>query len=151
MRIFKINIRKLLGAILIGLILFSCEDETPMEGFEGILLPENHGIMEVDFELPEYNLIQNGIRRVDLAVCNTMYEMNRGIFFYHSNVSDAKQVYQIVLPEGKYFYQAVITCSLGGDSCVMGGFPYGQGGMKYAFDQVVIIKGEITRSMPSFQ
>jgi hypothetical protein len=151
MKTFRINIKKLLGAIIIGLIVFSCEDETPFEGFDGVMMPADHGIMEVDFELPEYSLIQDGIRRVDLAVAHTMYDLNRGIFFHHANVSDAKQVYQIVLPEGKYLYQAVITCSLGGDSCVMGGFPYGQAGMKYAFDEVIITKGEITRSLPTFQ
>ena len=114
-------------------------------------MPDKHGILEVDFELPEYKLIQDGIRRVDLALCYTMYEMNKGIFFHHSNVSDAKQVYQIILPEGKYLYQAVITCSLGGDYCIMGGFPLGQGAMKYAFDEVIIKPGEKTYSMPTFQ
>jgi len=151
MRIFNKYLRYLFPAIIIGLVIFSCEEKDPIEGFDGIVLPENHGILEVDFKLPEYKLIQDGIRRVDLAVCNTMYEMNRGIFFYHSNVSDAKQVYQIVMPEGRYYYQAVITCSLGGDSCVMGGFPIGQGGMKYAFEEVLIKPGEKTYSMPVFQ
>lgn len=151
MKNFRINMNKFLGAFIIMMVLFACEEDIPIEGFDGIQLPEKHGILEVDFELPEYKLIQSGIRRSDLAVCNTMYEMNKGVFFYHSNVSDAKKLYQIVLPEGKYFYQAVITCSLGGDSCVMGGFPYGQGGMKYAFDEVIIKPGEKTYSMPVFQ
>jgi hypothetical protein len=151
MKNFRPYISKLIGAFVIVMILFACEEVEPFNGFDGIQLPDKHGILEVDFELPEYSLIQNGIRRSDLAVCNTMYEMNKGVFFYHSNVSDAKQVYQIVLPEGKYFYQAVITCSLGGDSCMMGGFPYGQGGMKYAFDEVMIKAGEKTYSLPVFQ
>ena len=151
MKNFRIHTGKLIGALIIALVLFACEEDEPFEGFDGIQLPEKHGILEVDFKLPEYKLIQDGIRRADLAVCNTMYEMNKGIFFHHSNVSDAKQVYQIILPEGKYFYQAVITCSLGGDSCIMGGFPYGQGGMKYAFDEVVIKAGEKTFSLPVFQ
>ncbi len=151
MKNFRINMKRFMAAFIIVMVMFACEEEEPFKGFDGIQLPEKHGILEVDFKLPDYNLIQNGIRRADLALCNTMYEMNKGVFFYHSNVSDAKQVYQIVLPEGKYFYQAVITCSLGGDSCVMGGFPYGQGGMKYAFDEVVIEAGEKTRSFPVFQ
>jgi hypothetical protein len=151
MRNFRISFKRIIGVLVIGVVLFSCEEETPFVGFEGVVIPEDHGIVEVDFELPEYSFIQDGIRRVDLAVAHTMYDLNRGIFFHHSNVSDAKQVYQIVLPEGKYVYQALISCSLGGDSCIMGGFPYGQAGMKYAFDEVIITKGEITRSMPSFQ
>jgi len=151
MRTFNKIFKKIIGALVIALLLFACEEKDPIGGYDGVVLPEKHGILEVDFKLPEYKLIQDGIRRADLAVCNTMYEMNKGIFFYHSNVSDVKQVYQIVLPEGRYLYQAVITCYLGGDSCVMGGFPYGQGGMKYAFDEVLIVAGEKTYSMPVFQ
>ena len=143
--------KKLFGAAVLALVVISCQDEDQFEGYYGIPLPADHGILEVDFKLPEFQLIQDGIRRVDLAVCHTMYEMNQGVFFYHSNVSDVKQLYQIILPEGKYLYQAVITCSLGGDSCVYGGFPYGQGGMKYAFDEVLIKRGEKTYSMPVFQ
>lgn len=151
MRIFRTISTGFIAILIIGLALTACEDETPVEGFDGTILPENYGILEVDFKLPVYSTIQNGIRRVDLAVCNNMDEMYRGIFFHHSNVSDAKEVYQIYLPEGIYFYMAVITCTCEGDSCIQGGFPYGYGGMKYAFDKVEIVKSKTTRSQPTFQ
>jgi hypothetical protein len=151
MKSFKSILNKIICALVIGLLIFSCEEKDPFEGFDGTILPDNYGILEVDFKLPEYKLIQNGVRRVDLAVCHSMTEMYQGIFFHHSNVSDAKQVYQVFLPEGKYYYQVIITCTLGGDSCIQGGFPYGQGGMKYAFDEVLIKAGEKTYSLPVFQ
>jgi len=151
MKTFNSSLIRLLVLVIIGLSLTRCEDVKPLEGFDGTSLPQNYGILEVEFKLPAYPAIQKGIRRVDLAVCHSMDEMYRGIFFYHSNVSDAKQIYQIYLPEGQFFYQAAITCTCGGDSCVQGGFPFGYGGLKFAFDKVDIIKGKITRSEPSFQ
>jgi hypothetical protein len=137
--------------MLIGFIIGGCEEDPPIDGNNVTKLPENYGTLEVEFKLPVYATIQSGIRRVDLALCFSMDEMYRQKFFYHSNVSDSKQVYQIYLPEGQYFYQASITCTCGGDSCIQGGFPYGYGGLKFAFDKVEITKGKITRSLPTFQ
>ncbi len=99
MKSFKKSLFKFLVLILVGFTFLTCEEDDPLKGFDGIVLPPNHGILEVDFKLPVYGLIQDGIRRVDLAICNNIYELNRGEFFYHSNVSDAKQVYQIALPD----------------------------------------------------
>lgn len=118
---------------------------------DDIVLPKNFGTLEVDFAIPFFPDIQKGIRRADLAVCNSMYEMSKEQFFYRTNVSDAKQIYQINLPEGTYYYRAAITCTCSADSCVNGGFPFGYGGMKYALDEVVIVKGQKTYSQPSFQ
>ena len=151
MKIFNACLITFAKTLIIFLALVSCEEEEPIQGFDGVTLPDNYGILEVDFKLPEYGAIQKGIRRVDLATCYSMNEMYRGVFFYHANVSDVKQVYQIFLPEGTYFYQAAITCTCAADSCIMGGFPYGYGGLKLAFDKVDVIKGKITRSQPSFQ
>jgi hypothetical protein len=137
--------------LIFSLVLISCEEEKPVQVIDGVTLPDNYGILEIDFKLPAYPSIQKGIRRLDLATCYSMAEMYRGIFFYHANVSDVKQVYQIFLPEGTFFYQAAITCTCAADSCITGGFPYGYGGMKFAFDKVDIVKGKITRSQPSFQ
>lgn len=150
MKNFSLKLFSLLFTFVLCCVLYACHDEKPLEG-DLTPIPENNGILEVEFKLPPYKTIQNGIRRVDLALCHSMDEMYRGIFFYHSNVSDAKEIYQIYLPEGTYYYQAAITCTCSGDSCIQGGFPYGYGGIKFAFDQVEILKGEITRSQPSFQ
>ena len=129
----------------------ACSKPIIDDGTDNVYLPANYGTLEVNFELPFYLDIPNGIRRVDLAVCYSMDDMYREKFFDRTNVSDAKQIYQINLPEGTYYYRAVITCTSGGDSCIYGGFPYGYGGMKYAFDEVTIEKGKKTVSKPSFQ
>jgi len=150
MRIFNKTVLLLSGFALI-VFMSGCEEEDPLNGFNGTILSQDYGILEVDFELPEFQLIQSGIKRVDLALCYTMDSMYRGEFFYRSNVSDAKQIYQIQLPQGRYYYQVVITCICGGDSCIFGGFPYGYGGLKYAFDEVNIKNGEKTFSKPTFQ
>lgn len=129
----------------------SCSKPVIDGGIDDVETPANYGTLEVDFEIPIFPDIQKGIRRVDLAVCHSMYEMSKEEFFYRTNVSDAKQFYLINLPEGNYFYRAAVTCTCGADSCINGGFPYGYGGMKYAFDEVIIIKGKKTGSKPSFQ
>jgi hypothetical protein len=142
------------GMVYALLILFggvSCNRPIIPDGTDDPEIPGNFGTLEVDFELPFYKDIQKGIRRVDLAVCNTMDEMYIGKFFYRANVSDVKEYYQINLPEGTYYYQATITCTCLADSCIDGGFPYGYGGLKYAFDEVTIEKGKKTTSKPSFQ
>ena len=137
--------------VVAGVGVSSCSKPVIDDGTDAVEVPENFGILEVDFEIPGYKEIQKGIRRVDLAVCNSLDDMYIGKFFYRTNVSDAKQIYQINLPEGTYYYQAVITCTCLADSCINGGFPYGYGGMKYAFDEVTIEKGKKTLSKPSFQ
>lgn len=131
--------------------LFSCEEDDGLEGFDGQVNEDIYGVLEVDFELPDFPLIQNGIRRVDLALCYTMDSMYRGQFFARTNVSDVKQLYQFNLLPGEYYYQAVITCTCEGDSCLYGGFPYGYGGMKYTFDKFSIVSGEKTYSRTTFQ
>jgi len=151
MKIFKHQLFSILSILLIGFTLSTCEKDPPDTGSDGVKIPDNYGTLEIDFKLPVYNTIQRGIRRVDLALCHTMDEMYRGVFFYHVNVSDAKEIYQVNLPEGRFFYQATVTCTCGGDSCIQGGFPYGYGGLRLAFDKVDIVKQKITRSQPLFQ
>jgi len=151
MKIFNNHPRHILVTLLTIAFCFACEKETPITGTDEIPVPENYGTLEISFKLPVYNTIQSGIRRVDLGFCYSMEEMYKGIFFYHLNVSDAKELYTIKLPEGRYYYQAIITCTCGGDSCIQGGFPYGYGGMQYTFKQVDIVRGKSVQSQPVFQ
>lgn len=137
--------------VMVMMVGGSCDNPIVDDGTDDVVIPENYGTLEVDFEIPIFLDIEKGIRRADLAVCYSMDDMYRGKFFYRTNVSDAKQNYLINLPEGTYYYQATITCTCGADSCINGGFPYGYGGMKYAFDEVTIEKGKKTISKPSFQ
>jgi len=150
MKIFNGRLKQVWMIAAAAIIMSSCNTKEDIVS-DDITLPENYGILEVDFKLPVYKSIPNGIRRVDLAVCYTMAEMYHGTFFYRCNVSDAKEIYQIYLPEGRYFYQAIITCTCGGDSCMLAGYPVGYGFQKYAFDQADIVRGQITRSQPTFK
>lgn len=128
-----------------------CTNPIDPDVVDDVEIPASYGILEVDFVLPDFNDIQKGIRRADLAVGHTLPEISNGEFLYRINVSDAKQIYQIHLPEGSYYYRAVITCTCLADSCIRGGFPSGYGGMKYAFDEVKIERGKKTLSTPAFQ
>jgi len=151
MKIFNRILPGVSFVLIVVIVGNSCNKPFVPDGVDDAEIPENYGMLEVDFEIPIYRDIQKGIRRVDLAVCYSMYEMSKEEFFYRTNVSDAKQTYQINLREGTYYYRAAITCTCGADSCVNGGFPDGYGGMKYAYDEVVIVKGKKTVSQPSFQ
>ena len=151
MKIFKRYPSRMLVVLITLVLCFACEKETTTNVTDDTQVPENYGTLEINFKLPVYNTIQKGIRRVDLGLCKSMEEMNKGIFFYHLNVSDAKVLYTIKLPEGRYYYQAIITCTCGGDSCLEGGFPYGYGGMQYTFKQVDVVRGKSVQSQPVFQ
>lgn len=137
--------------LVVVIVAGSCDDSLNPDNQDDVLFELNYGTLVVDFELPDIKYARKGIRRVDLAVCRTLDELHGGKFFYRTNVSDARQYYQIYLPEGKFYYQAVITCTCGSDTCVRAGFASGYGGMKYAFHEVVIEKGKKTISKPAFQ
>ena len=48
-------------------------------------------------------------------------------------------------------FDAVITCSCAGDTCLNGGFPGGQFGMKHAFDKFTVLDQEKTTVKTIFQ
>jgi hypothetical protein len=136
---------------VILLILLACDRPTSITDPGDLVIPPDYGTLEVDFELPPYPGVQDGIRRADLAVSSSMDDLYREVFIFRANVSDVKEFYQIYLPEGTFYYRAAITCTCLADSCITAGFPEGYGGMKFAFDEVTVEKGKIIRSKPSFQ
>ncbi|MEA1877862.1 MAG: hypothetical protein U9N86_13475 [Bacteroidota bacterium] len=76
---------------------------------------------------------KENIHRVSLGFAYTVDSLYRGEFFRKVNVSDYQKLYKITLPSGEYYYEAVITCSCDGDTCLNGGFPGGRFGMIYDF------------------
>lgn len=115
-------------------ILISCNPKEGITGSEEPPIPPDHGFAEVEFLLPEYNKVPSGkIHRVSLAFAYTVDSLYRGEFFKKINVSDYQNLYRVILPAGEYYYEAVITCSCRGDTCLWGGFPGGRYGMKYDF------------------
>ncbi len=119
---------------LIGILLVSCNPDDDITGSSNAIIPPDYGFVEVEFLKPEYKRIpKQNIHRVSLGFAYTVDSLYRGEFFRKVNVSDYQKNYKIILPAGEYYYEAVITCSCGGDTCLNGGFPGGEFGMKYDF------------------
>lgn len=135
----------LLGAVLIG-----CDPSEVLSGSENPPLQPDHGYLEVKFTLPEFDDIPKGsIHRISLGLSYTIDSLYRGEFFKKINVSDYQENYKVILPDGEYVYEAVIACSCGGDTCLSGGFPGGQFGMKHDYDKIYI-EDQKTTSVNTF-
>jgi hypothetical protein len=113
--------------------------------------PVTTGVLEVDFVIPPIPLPGKNIHRIDLSIARTADSLYRGLFVSSANVMDSKSLYRFVLSPGTYYYQAGITCSCLGDSCLWGGFPGGRYGVRWAIDRVEVTLGEVIRESPSFQ
>jgi len=143
------KIARYLIFFLIGLLLPHCTGITP--GDDDPLPEVKTGVLEVEFKMPYVSLPANKIHRIDLSVARSADSLYRGVFVSSANVSDEKSLYRFVLPPGTYYYQAGITCSCLGDSCLWGGFPSGRYGVRWAIDRVEIKLGQVIRESPSFQ
>ena len=143
---------KWLKYILLGLIVTltcTCDKDPYID--DTIVPPATTGVLEVDFKLPYVPLPKNKIHRIDLSIARSADSLYKGQFISSSNVSDNKSLYRFVLTPGAYYYQAGITCSCKADSCLWGGFPGGQWGVRWAIDRVEVLLGEVIRESPSFQ
>ncbi len=130
---------------------FSCNDPDIINNSTNPDMPLNHGVLEFHFVMPEYKIPEEKVHRISLNLSYEVDELYRGEFFHKENVSDYKEQYKIYLPEGSYYFDAVITCSCGGDTCLNGGFPGGQFGMKHAWDKFTIQDQETTVVRTVFQ
>lgn len=128
------------GCWLLVALLSGCEGEVPGE-IDHTTLPQNYGILEIDFKKPPLAVPEKAISRMDLSLAYTADSVYRQEFFQKANVSDQKRVYQFNLPSGTYWYQAVITCTCGGDTCLWGGFPGGQFGQRFTLEEVKVVAG----------
>lgn len=125
--------------IIIGLL--CCNPDNPYD-------PDNHytdtltGTIEFDFQLPQYNIPSEGIHRIDLSIAESSDDLYRGNFLVSINVSDRLATYTINLLPGDYYFQAGITCTCMGDTCLWAGFPGGRFGTKWDVNKITITKGE---------
>ncbi|MFH0760330.1 MAG: hypothetical protein V2A67_02350 [Bacteroidota bacterium] len=120
----------------------SCNPEVlPTDDGTDILNPL-YGSVVFDFGLPELSVPDKNIHRVDLSLAKTLDSLYRKQFCTAANVSDYKQKYTFTLLPGRYFYQAGITCTCQGDSCLYGGFPGGQLSIWWTSGWVDIVKGK---------
>jgi len=111
---------------------------------------ETTGVLEIDFKLPNVPLPANKIHRIELFVARTFDSLYTGLYVASANLMDSKALYRFVLTPGTYYYQASVTCSCLGDSCLWGGFPGGRYGVRKTMGKVQIELGEVTRDSPSF-
>ncbi len=135
-------------AILLAGFLSAClkikNDDDP-------IIPDNHGTLEFRFMLPEYKVPKGSIHRVSLGFALSVDSLYRGQYFQKVNVSDYQESYSLLFLPDEYYYNAVITCSCGGDTCLNGGFPGGRFGMKYNFDKFEIENQKTTIIETHFQ
>jgi hypothetical protein len=110
------------------------------------------GVLQVEFVVPKFNMLgENFVHRANLCVAQTPDSLMRSLFVDCANVSDVQETYKFELEPGIYFYQAAITCSAPGDSCLWGAFPGGRMGLKWSMVRVSIDKNKTTISIPDFQ
>ena len=106
------------------------------------------GLVRFDFPVPSTHVPALGIHRIDLSIALSNYDLYRGDFLVSANTSDHQQIYSFRLMPGEYYFQAGITCTCGGDTCLWDGFPGGRLGTKWATDKFTIVKGEtLTRTI----
>ena len=146
--------RKILHIILFlcsvsGFILYSC-DPTEVLPPDDHLMSTNYGTVQLEFPLDDMNLPQRCIKRADLSISYTADSLYRKEFVTVANVSNYQHLYEIVLEPGKYYYKAAKTCICGGDTCLWGGYPAGQNGMKWTMGYFEIPKGDIIYDRVTF-
>lgn len=132
-------IKYILILFLAGVI--ACEPDTPADP-EGNTGNQNTGTVEFDFPLPNRIASASGIHRIDLSLALTGSDLYRGDFLITANVSDRERLYTFRLEPGDYYFQAGITCSCLGDTCLWDGFPGGRYGTKWAMDRITVVKGK---------
>ncbi len=135
------NNRTIYLLISFMLILAGCEPQTPDDP-GGISQDPESGSVEFNFSLPARNAPVSGIHRLDLSLAHTAYDLYRGDFFISANVSDRVPTYNFNLAPGDYYFQAGITCSCLGDTCLWDGYPGGRFGAIWKMDRITIVKGE---------
>jgi len=137
--------------ILLISLLAACDPVIDDNGIDNVIIPANHGSLEFRFILPEYKIPKENIHRISLSFAYTVDSLYKGQYFSKINVSDFQEVYTVYFPEREYYYDAVITCSCGGDTCLNGGFPGGRFGMKHNFNKFTIENQKSTVIETHFQ
>ena len=139
-----------IGIFLIGLVA-ACDPVGDNSGLDDVLIPPDQGVLEFRFILPKYNIPPEKIHRISLSFAHSVEDLYKGEFFKKINVSDYQEVYTLYFPEADYYYDAVITCSCAGDTCLNGDFPGGRYGMKHNFNKFSVVNQKSTVVETHFQ
>jgi len=140
----KINMRKgVIGMLILLISMFSCQPEIIPDDIDpNDELNDNSGIVNFNFQIPEQRVPLENIHRIDLSIAVDAKSLYSGYFLKSANVSDIQVNYSFDLEDGEYYYQAGITCSSKGDTCLWDGFPGGQWGTKWTSGKIEIVKGQ---------
>ncbi|MFA6127889.1 MAG: hypothetical protein WC699_11330 [Bacteroidales bacterium] len=129
----------------------SCNPDIPGTDTGEQIIDPKYGRIEFDFKVPELDLPDKGLHRVDLSLARSMDSLYRKEFCNAANVSDYKEKYTFVLLPGRYFYQAGIACTCQADSCLYAGFPGGQLSVWWTSGWVDVEKGKVFSKNLNFQ
>ncbi len=138
-------------AVLLLCFIGSCNPDDPGTDPGSVIQDPTHGSVDFNFTLPEINLPDKGLHRVDLSLAKSMDSLYRKQFCNAANVSDYKITYRFTLLPGRYFYQAGITCTCQADSCLYAGFPGGKLSIWWTSGWVDVEKGKVFSKNLIFQ
>jgi hypothetical protein len=142
---------RIVTTILLICLLMACNSEIIEPGDGPPAIPENYGSLEFRFILPNYQIPKTSLHRVSLSFAYSVDSLYRSEFFKKVNITDYQEVYSLLFLPDEYYYLAVITCSCAGDTCLNGGFPGGQFGMKHNFNKFAIANQQTTIIETHFQ
>lgn len=137
--------------MMTGLLVSACDPDDPGVNPGGGVIESGYGMVYFDFSLPVLKLPKNSLHRVDLSLALTMDSLYRKQYCAQANVSDYKPNYNFKLLPGRYFYQAGITCSRQGDTCLRAGFPGGCYSIWWTSGWVDLEAGKTTEKNLHFQ
>ncbi|TSA35805.1 MAG: hypothetical protein D4R64_08995 [Porphyromonadaceae bacterium] len=145
------NVKSGLLAIFLAAILIAACAREDVPDDNGGIEAKPTGTLRVLFKISHPWIPVNRIVRAELHVAKDAMEIYKGNFIQSANVTSFQDTYFFYLDPGTYYYEAVIACICGGDSCSAGGFPGNKWGTKHTMGKFDIKEDEVTQVIPLFQ
>lgn len=137
--------------VLVLLALIGCDpDIDEFIGSGDNIYSAIYGEVQLSFPIDDRHVPQRCIKRADLSIAYTADSLYRKEFLTVANVSNYQSLYAFHLEPGFYYYQAGKTCICGGDTCLWGGYPGGQNGMRWTMAAFEIQSGIIVYDRITF-
>jgi len=136
--------------ILAAILVVGCEPEKIPDN-DGGIQAQPTGTLSVLFRVSHPWIPVKRIVRSELHVAKDAIEIYKGNFIQSANVTSFQEVYFFYLAPGTYYYEAVVACICGGDSCSAGGFPGNQWGTKHTMGKFNIEADKVVQVIPLFQ
>lgn len=140
-----------LWAILLAAMLAGACVREDIPGGNGGIEAKPTGTLRVLFKISHPWIPVNRIVRAELHIAKDGMEIYKGNFIQSANVTSFQEVYFFYLEPGYYYYEAVIACICGGDSCSAGGFPGNKWGTKHTMGKFNVEKDKVVQVIPLFQ